>query len=111
MVNVCVLRMITDFNVYIFKTTLTFHVHANRQTAVSEYCDFEVAIRHKIKPTIYFRHQERFAASHVYQYGFIIRYTISYICGCLDPTVAAKQLKTAQENKPLEARSDSPTGS
>jgi len=33
--------------------------------------------------------------------------------GCLDPTVAAKQLrnKTVQENKPLEARSSFPTGS
>ena len=31
--------------------------------------------------------------------------------GCLDPTVAAKQLinKTVQENKPLEARSSFPT--
>jgi len=33
--------------------------------------------------------------------------------GCLDPTVAAKQLnnKTVQEKGPLEARSSSPTGS
>ena len=31
--------------------------------------------------------------------------------GCLDPTVAAKQLnnKTVQENKPLEARSSAPS--
>jgi len=33
--------------------------------------------------------------------------------GCLDPTVAAKQLinETVQEKGPLEARSSSPTGS
>jgi hypothetical protein len=48
--------------------------------------------------------------------GFIVDvagYSQADNSGCLDPTVAAKQLinKTVQEKGPLEARSSSPTGS
>jgi len=45
------------------------------------------------------------------QRGVSVAWSVQDNSGCLDQTAAAKQVKTVQENKPLEARSDSPTGS